>query len=101
LEKRNIRELVKSVDQSEELGEDVEDLLLEIADEFIDSMTRFSVQLAKHRKSDKVEVRDLALHLDRNYNMKIPGFSADEVTRAPSRFSNHISALFRNALADN
>ena len=44
--------------------------MLSIADEFIDSITRFGCQLAKHRKSDRLEVKDLALHLDRNYGIK-------------------------------
>ncbi|GAA6033945.1 hypothetical protein JCM8097_000421 [Rhodosporidiobolus ruineniae] len=79
--KRKIRELVEAVDPEERLSDEVEDLLLEICDEFIDSVTRFGCQLAKHRKSDRLEVKDLALHLDRSYNIRIPGFAPDE-TRA-------------------
>jgi transcription initiation factor TFIID subunit 12 len=68
---------------------------LDIADEFIDSVTNFGCRLAKHRNGDTLEVRDLQLHLgaglvgpssrtpcsqtptERNHNIRIPGFASD------------------------
>lgn len=86
MSKRKVRELVDSIDPNEKLSDEVEDLLLEVADEFIDSMTRFGCQLAKHRKSDRLEVKDLALHLEKSYGIKIPGFQPEE-TRAQRRLN--------------
>ncbi|AMD18968.1 HBR067Cp [Eremothecium sinecaudum] len=84
MSKRKLRELVKSVGIDDGDGEttidgDVEELLLDLADDFITNVTSFACRLAKHRKSDNLDVRDIQLHLERNWNIRIPGYAADEI----------------------
>lgn len=84
MSKRKLRELVKTVGIDEGDGEtvidgDVESLLLDLADDFVSNVTSFACRLAKHRKSDSLDTRDIQLHLERNWNIRIPGYSADEI----------------------
>ncbi|KAJ6363058.1 hypothetical protein OIU78_003277 [Salix suchowensis] len=79
LSKRSIHELVSQIDPSEKFDPEVEEILADIADEFIVSVTTFGCSLAKHRKSDTLEAKDILLHLDRNWNMTLPGFGGDEI----------------------
>lgn len=79
LDKRRLQELVKEVDPLEQLDDDVEEVLMQIADDFIDNVASAACQLAKHRKANTVEVKDVQLHLERNWNMLVPGFGAEEL----------------------
>ncbi|KAI9593848.1 transcription initiation factor TFIID subunit A-domain-containing protein [Syncephalis fuscata] len=96
LPKRKLQELMTQVDPNERLAPEVEDILLEVADEFIESVTTFACRLAKHRKSDTLEVKDLQLHLERNWNIRLPGFAAEDArptVRKPGGIDIHRQKL--------
>ncbi|KAK9289366.1 hypothetical protein L1049_007521 [Liquidambar formosana] len=90
LSKRSIHELVNQIDPSERLDPEVEDILVDIADEFVDSITTFGCSLAKHRKSNTLEAKDILLHLERNWNMTLPGFGGDEIKGYKKPIANDI-----------
>eukprot|EP00696_Hemimastix_kukwesjijk_P019911 gnl/Hemi2/9329_TR3251_c0_g1_i1.p1 gnl/Hemi2/9329_TR3251_c0_g1~~gnl/Hemi2/9329_TR3251_c0_g1_i1.p1 ORF type:complete len:155 (+),score=79.55 gnl/Hemi2/9329_TR3251_c0_g1_i1:76-540(+) len=103
LTRRRLQELVHEIDPTERLDAEVEEVLLEIADDFIESVTNFACLLAKHRNSASLDVKDLQLHLEKNWNMRIPGFACDEAKpfRKPTLTEAHKQrmALLRRAAA--
>ncbi|KNE60150.1 hypothetical protein AMAG_05572 [Allomyces macrogynus ATCC 38327] len=74
--KRKLTELIAQIDPHQRVDPDVHDMLMELADEFIESVTTFGAQLARHRRGNTLEVRDLQLYLETHYQMRIPGFFA-------------------------
>ncbi|CAG4955212.1 unnamed protein product [Parnassius apollo] len=79
LSRPRLQELVREVDPTVQLDEEVEEMLLQLADDFIDTTLNAACALAKHRHAPSVELRDVQLHLERQWNMWIPGFGNDEL----------------------
>ncbi|KAK8951369.1 hypothetical protein KSP39_PZI004733 [Platanthera zijinensis] len=90
LSKRSIQELVAQIDPSEKLEPEVEDVLAEIANDFVESITTAACSLAKHRRSTTLEAKDILLYVERNWNMALPGFSGDEVKLYKKPYVNDI-----------
>ena len=86
-----MRKLVREVLPEDELSPVAESVLVMIAEEFITSVTSFGCSLAKHRKSDTLDICDLQLHLEQSWNIRIPGFSSESPVvkpPAPAPFAN-------------
>jgi len=86
IEPKRLQDLVNEVDPNEQLDEDVEEVLLDIADEFIEDVVSSACAIAKHRNSTSLEVDDVKLYLERKYKIWVPGFG--ESKPIPKKFSS-------------
>ncbi|OQR77980.1 hypothetical protein BIW11_06711, partial [Tropilaelaps mercedesae] len=79
LNREKLTELVKEVDPMQQLDEEVEGVLLQLADDFIENVVSSSCLLAKHRKSQLLEAKDVSVILERQHNLYIPGFGGEDL----------------------
>eukprot|EP00184_Porphyridium_aerugineum_P007875 CAMPEP_0184692474 /NCGR_PEP_ID=MMETSP0313-20130426/943_1 /TAXON_ID=2792 /ORGANISM="Porphyridium aerugineum, Strain SAG 1380-2" /LENGTH=132 /DNA_ID=CAMNT_0027150309 /DNA_START=254 /DNA_END=652 /DNA_ORIENTATION=+ len=77
LSSAKLAELLKEVAPGETLEPEVEEFLREHAEEFVESVTEYACQLAKHRNSKTLEARDIQYHLEKNWNIRVPGYGDD------------------------
>jgi len=75
--RKKLDELLEQVSPHYKLDPDVAEILIDMADDFVEGIVSSACQLAKHRKSNTLEVKDLQFHLEHIWNIKIPGFSSD------------------------
>lgn len=57
-------------------------IFLQVADDFVDDLITAACRLAKARGSPMLELRDILIVLERVYNIRIPGYSTDEIRTA-------------------
>ncbi|KAK4178587.1 hypothetical protein QBC36DRAFT_344517 [Triangularia setosa] len=86
LNKKKLDELVRQVcggtaegQDGNMLTPDVEESVLNLADAFVDNVLHTACRNAKERGSKVLEIRDLQLVLERTYNIRIPGYSSEEL----------------------
>ncbi|KAL9091257.1 MAG: hypothetical protein Q9165_004891 [Trypethelium subeluteriae] len=84
LSKKKLDELVRQVTgggegPGESLTPEVEEAILQMADDFVDNVVTAACRVAKLRPSATLDLRDLQLVVERNYNIRVPGYASDEV----------------------
>ncbi|EQB59209.1 hypothetical protein CGLO_00426 [Colletotrichum gloeosporioides Cg-14] len=92
LSKKKLDELVRQVcggtgesQDNNMLMPEVEESVLTMADSFVDNVLETACRNAKERGSKVLEIRDIQLVLERTYNIRVPGYSSDEL-RAVRKF---------------
>lgn len=63
LSKTRLSDLLKEVDPTMVLEEDVEEVLMSYADQFIDNVIEGACTLAKHRQNNTIDVKDVQQYL--------------------------------------
>jgi histone H3/H4 len=76
-----LQKLCHSIDPSYTLDSEVQERLVEMADSFVDKVTKDAVRLARHRGSGSLDVVDVALALKKGYNISVPGLGPPSVAR--------------------
>ncbi|OAA77309.1 transcription initiation factor TFIID subunit 12 [Akanthomyces lecanii RCEF 1005] len=86
LSKKKLDELVRQVCGAPSEGSDgnlltpeVEESVLNMADSFVDNVLHAACRNSKERGSKVLEIRDIQLVLERTYNIRVPGYSSDEL----------------------
>ncbi|KAJ8949793.1 hypothetical protein NQ318_000491 [Aromia moschata] len=79
LTKQRLQDLVRETDQTLNLEEEVEEIILNYVDEFVDRCLNGAALIAKNRHINTIEVKDVQQFLNRNYSMWTPGFGTDEL----------------------
>lgn len=74
-----IADLVKSIDPNYGIEPDAEEQVLQLADDFLDKVTKQAIRLAQHRGSKTLDVRDLQIILAKNFGIVVPGLGLPTV----------------------
>ena len=74
-----IQELVKSIDPNYKIDVEAEEQVLQLADDFLDKVTRQSQLLAKHRGSKTLDVQDIQMVLAKHWGITVPGLGLPSI----------------------
>jgi transcription initiation factor TFIID subunit 12 len=70
---QRLQDLVKSIDPNYVIEPEAEEQVLQLADDFLEKVTRQSIRLAHHRGSKTLDVQDVQMVLSKQWGIVIPG----------------------------
>ena len=73
---QRVQDLVKSLDPNYTIDIAAEEQILQLADDFMDQVTRQAIRMAQHRGSKTLDVQDLQLVLAKQWGISVPGLGA-------------------------
>jgi len=76
---KRIQDLVQSIDPNYTLDAEAEEQVLQIADDFLDKVTRQSIRLAQHRGSKVLDVQDIQVVLAKHWGISVPGLGLPNI----------------------
>lgn len=79
LDKKRLQDLVNEIDPNLQLEDELEEMLMKVLSDFVDEAVSSSCALAQHRKSNILEVKDLKMHLQKQWKIFVPGFSSEDL----------------------
>lgn len=84
-----IRQIAKEIDSTTVLNEDVQNVLQDFTNDFVDNIINQSIMLAKHRKGTTLQKNDIQLALQR-FDLWVPGFGTKEPEKHKCRVPTEI-----------
>eukprot|EP00357_Protocruzia_adherens_P035386 CAMPEP_0115006920 /NCGR_PEP_ID=MMETSP0216-20121206/20813_1 /TAXON_ID=223996 /ORGANISM="Protocruzia adherens, Strain Boccale" /LENGTH=125 /DNA_ID=CAMNT_0002373647 /DNA_START=40 /DNA_END=417 /DNA_ORIENTATION=+ len=93
--RENIQTLCNQVTKNDVFDPEVEDLLIDIAEDFITNVTKNACILASHRDSDTLEANDIKLCLEKNWGIYVPSSTMDDTKtiKKPHPSATHTKRL--------
>jgi histone H3/H4 len=79
ISRATLESLLKECAPGEVFEDDVKTALLQLADDFVEEVALNSNRLAKLRNADCIDVKDVALHLEREWDIVVPGSAGDDL----------------------
>ena len=76
IDSTDLQELLQNIAPNESFDEEVLDMLMDIANDYVDNIAVGASQLAVHRNSTTLELKDVQKYLKEQYDTTIPGYTS-------------------------